>query len=281
MKKLISKVALTSGLLLVVTVLPAGAATSSTTQTQKKPDGSTNMVVTLQQNPDRVEPVDPAKPDQPATNIPGNGMDNTKPLSPLQLVFVPSSINFGKYNVDVINPITAHPIDTDDNTTKSAKTTSEMADTPNQTWNHKMVLEVSDARGTRAGWHLTVSGNGLNATTDGNPAAGKSSVSGSNANQAKTLDTIKGAKLKLDTGKITTAKNDVVADRASSIVVDDALSENESTIINAKAGTGYGLTMDEIDRNDVTLTIPANEGRNYVYSTELDWNLSNVPDTND
>ena len=68
------------------------------------------------------------------------------------------------------------------------------------------------------------------------------------------------------------------ANRAVSKEVINALNSDEATIINAIPQTGNGLTIDQIDRNNVSIDIPANEGQSYYYSTQLTWNLSNVPD---
>lgn len=273
MKKTVIGITTICTLFLLTTPLVIDAATtansgSGSSQSNQETKPSTNMVVTLQQNPETVQPVDPQKPEEPTTTIPGNGLPG-KPSGPLQLVYVPRTIDFGEHKVSSVNPIHAIPVEKDNSD-------SGIDSIQNDLWHDKFVLEVSDARGTKAGWKLTVSGNGLSATQNENSK--KSKAKSGNTTTNTVLDTIDGAKLSFGTGDISVAKHDVPANRAVSKEVINALNSDEATIINAIPQTGNGLTIDQIDRNNVSIDIPANEGQSYYYSTQLTWNLSNVPD---
>ncbi|MCW6147665.1 WxL domain-containing protein [Lactiplantibacillus plantarum] len=119
-----------------------------------------------------------------------------------------------------------------------------------------MVVEVSDVRGTNAGWKLTVTGSNLTGT-DGTAA--------------------KGATLSLPKGDVVNSgseANGAVA-TASEVALNGTV--GSSAVLNADKGGGSGVTVSRLDPKALTLNIKANTVKAQAYSANLNWTLSDLP----
>ncbi|HGL5645168.1 TPA: WxL domain-containing protein [Enterococcus faecium] len=188
---------------------------------------STAKIGLTKQDPDNpVGPIDPIDPDD---NPPSN--DPTGNTGDLRIDYI-SNIDFGTQTI-------------------SGKTETYIAEKPASLTES----QVSDLRGTGAGWHLQV-----NYDTE-KPGF---------TSEDKTLS---GAELTLPSG---TAKS-VVDNKAtppatSEVVVNDAA----QNIMTAAANTGLGTWADEMDTANVSLKVPSG---NLVgdYTATLVWTLSDAP----
>ncbi len=186
-------------------------------------------------------PVSPVNPDHP--NTPDNGGDSSnggKAGGGLSLIYVSNKLDFGSHEIDVLNP----------ETYTAAETDSDLSGL----WNKKAVAEVSDVRGTNAGWSLAVAGN---------PLTGKDG------------STIKGATLQLPKGAVTNSGSE--SNGAISVDAPNVLDGNSATVLSAAKDKGAGVTVDQIDPSNIKLTIPANTAKAQSYQTTLNWSLTDTP----
>ncbi|MFD1421831.1 WxL domain-containing protein [Lactiplantibacillus songbeiensis] len=242
MKKSLKTLLMSSALLLAVAApLAASADTSSDIGNGS---GSTDVSATFEKSTQTVNPVNP---DNPGTSDnsgdKGNGAAAGGDLS---LIYVTNKLDFGSHEIDVSNDQTYAANYTDSDTTKSADVSS--------LWNNKAVVEVSDVRGTNAGWNLTVSGTALTGT-DGT--------------------TLKGATLVLPTG--TLANTGSSSNGTQSVAVTNALDTAAAQVLTAGKDNGAGITTDQLNPSDIKLTVPANQAKAQGYTTKLTWNLSDTP----
>lgn len=276
MKKIFGKIAVSCTLLLINGSLFAQAAvignnagsSQSSASSSLNPTGKTDLTIQLEQNAEQLNPIDPKQPDQVLMPNQNGAVNGYIKDDPLQLVYVPANLAFEKQHVDVMNKIQSNPLPHSSNINDGTIV------------NDKALIQVSDARGTRKGWHLTVSGSKLEAMSSDNSTSAKASTTPTTPDVS--LDTIDGAELKLGVGDVSFKNGQNQLSHDKSVVADSEGAENvldngQNVILNAPEGKGYGFTVDQIDRKDITLTIPTNTGRNYLYSTTLNWTLVNSP----
>ncbi len=190
--------------------------------------GKTTAKIGLtKQDPDNpVGPIDPIDPDD---NPPSN--DPTGNTGDLRIDYI-SNIDFGTQTI-------------------SGKTETYIAEKPASLTES----QVSDLRGTGAGWHLQV-----NYDTE-KPGF---------TSEDKTLS---GAELTLPSGTAkSVADNKATPPATSEVVVNDAA----QNIMTAAANTGLGTWADEMDTANVSLKVPSG---NLVgdYTATLVWTLSDAP----
>ncbi|MFC6295846.1 WxL domain-containing protein [Lactiplantibacillus daoliensis] len=242
MKKIIGSLLMSSALL-GATVAPLVANADATPNTK----GTTNVTTTFTKSTQTVTPVDPDDPDTPTD--PGDGNNGAAAGGDLSLIYVPASFDFGSSEIDVLNDKSLS-LDT-----TSAATTL---------WKNNAVVEVSDVRGTNAGWSVLVKGNTL--TSD----------SGA---------TIKGASLVLPKGTVSNSGNDAQNSNANGAyatgeTVDLATTDDSVAgvqVLGAKDGNGAGVTVSKLDPAGITMNIPANTAKAETYKTTLNWTLGDTP----
>ncbi|AVK61522.1 WxL domain-containing protein [Lactobacillus sp. CBA3605] len=238
MKKIIGSLLL-SGALLVSVALPTVA------HAAESRDGSTDVTATFTAGNTDVTPVDPTDPDTPSTG--GDGNNGGTAGSGLSLIYVTNKLDFGSHAIDVLNS----------NTYAANYTNAEDATTNANTsalWGNKAVIEVSDTRGTNAGWSLQVSGSAL---------------------KSESGDTIEGGTLALPVGDVTNSGSNG-ANGAKSVAVTNALG-TATNVLTAANTMGAGVTVDQLDPSDVKLTVPANTAKAEAYSTTVNWSLTDTP----
>ncbi|MFO7196263.1 WxL domain-containing protein [Enterococcus faecium] len=188
---------------------------------------STAKIGLTKQDPDNpVGPIDPIDPDD---NPPSN--DPTGNTGDLRIDYI-SNIDFGTQTI-------------------SGKTETYIAEKPASLTES----QVSDLRGTGAGWHLQV-----NYDTE-KPGF---------TSEDKTLS---GAELTLPSGTAkSVADNKATPPATSEVVVNDAA----QNIMTAASNTGLGTWADEMDTANVSLKVPSG---NLVgdYTATLVWTLSDAP----
>jgi len=259
MKKTVSSILLASALLLGA-IAPV---TANADTTGDGFSGTTKGTVTFQKPDSTTTPVDPNNPDKP-----GNGGDDhggTNPGGDLTFLYVSPKMDFGtaKTTATVDSNNKAATVAKDG--TVSAQTlnpkTIESTVLTDQTTAPKLVTEVSDTRGTNAGWQVTV----------------KSSVLKSEAG-----DTLNGATITLGGDSANTIiKNTAgsVAKGANAVLSTGA--QTSTPIYTADNGVGAGTTAMQLDASDITLgSLPANikaSETGTAYTGQLDWTLSATP----
>lgn len=245
MKKSVSSILLASALLLgSIAPVVANAATTGT--------GTTSSEITFSKPDSVTEPVDPDKPTVPSTGDNGG----TEPSGDLTFLYVSPKMQFGikgeDGTINLNNPI---------ETTSAAKTYNPLVTTRalgTVAENTKLVTEVSDTRGTNAGWSVSVSADPM--------------MSGSNQLTGATLDL---------QGNAATINNSAFDDyKDAGITGEDATLPTDSTsktIFNAADGSGVLTTTFQIDPDNITLTnIPANVKAG-TYAGDVNWTLSDTP----
>lgn len=188
---------------------------------------STAKIGLTKQDPDNpVGPIDPIDPDD---NPPSN--DPTGNTGDLRIDYI-SNIDFGTQTI-------------------SGKTETYIAEKPASLTES----QVSDLRGTGAGWHLQV-----NYDTE-KPGF---------TSEDKTLS---GAELTLPSGTAKSVADNKATPPATSEVVVNNAAQN---IMTAAANTGLGTWADEMDTANVSLKVPSG---NLVgdYTATLVWTLSDAP----
>lgn len=266
MKKFMGELLMTSTLLL-------GAVMPVVAHADENRTGTTNTTATFKANTTVVVPVDPTDPTKPIE--PGEGNNGAQSGSGLSLIYAPGKIGFSNSDgleIDTVNQQDYFAEDGD-----GTKGTSLM-DTSDGTGTGKVGLQVSDQRGTSAGWTLSVS------ATDGTVASGNAGMS-----------TLKGATYKLPIGTATstgegtdsgaTARNGAVATGTEISVSGEASTASNGVLVGAASGivlsaansTGSGITTDLMDPSNILLRVPANAASAKTYTGTLNWTLSDTP----
>jgi len=249
MKKSLSSLVLAGALLLgAVAPVTANAATTPST-------GKTTTSVEFTKPTKPVTPVDPDNPSTPVNTAPGNtdhgGATDPALSGDLAFLYVSKGINFGSHQSvttkteAAAQSFTAESVDSQDFGTG----------TPNA----NLVTEVSDARGTNAGWNVSVTA---------------SDLTGDNGSS------ITGASLQLN-GAATDAKNKVVNS------ADDTIASNSKTLTtggsaevlySAAEGHGAGTTAMQIAPDNISLSsLPVNVKAG-TYTGTLNWTLGDTPE---
>ncbi|MGE7948832.1 WxL domain-containing protein [Lysinibacillus sp. NPDC093688] len=210
-----------------------------------------------------VNPIDPVDPEDP--NKPGQGTGG-----PLSLDFA-SSLNFGTNNKITTKDVTYYA---------NAQKIVDKADNSKSKYVPNYV-QISDNRGTNAGWKLTVKQEGQFSNDD-----------------AGTLNkTLKGAVIKFSDPKISgqTGTEEAKPTAAKDIVL---VPGDASDVMSAEKGKGAGLWVNlwgekteemtdddgkKVQKNKaITLFVPGSTQKDAVrYSTKLTWNLSDVPNNSE
>ena len=249
MKKSLSSLVL-AGALLLGAVAPVTANAAATPST-----GKTTTTVEFSKPTAPVTPVDPNNPDKPVTTDPGKG-DNGGATDPskagdLAFLYVSKGINFGTHQSVTTTTEAAG---------QSFKAESvDSQDFGTGTPNANLVTEVSDARGTNAGWEVSVTA---------------SDLTGDNGSS------ITGASLQLN-GDTTNAANKVVN------TADDTITSNNKTLTtggsaemlySAAEGHGAGTTAMQIAPGNISLSsLPVNVKAG-TYTGTLNWTLGDTPE---
>ena len=243
MKKTVSSLLLASALLLgtaapvvanAATAATAGTGTTSNSITFKKPDTSTT-------------PVDP---DKPGTEVPTDPGDNggTEPSGDLTFLYVSPSMNFGEQSISTDKTNYDTPTVTSRDFTTSDKSAV----------NKNLVTEVSDTRGTNAGWTVSITADPM--------------VSGSN--------TLTGATLQIDGSSATINNSAVAKDEGVTGADTGALAtdgKTPATIYSAEVGSGLLATTFQVDPANIKLAnVPANVKAG-TYTGDINWTLSDTP----
>ncbi|MFC6201453.1 WxL domain-containing protein [Lactiplantibacillus nangangensis] len=235
MKKVIGSL-LMSGVLLGTVVAPMIANADTTTENRS---GETAVSANFTASTSTVTPVDPTDPNKPSTD--GDGNNGATAGGGLSLIYAPKSLDFGSHEIDVLND-QHYAVDTASASTKL--------------WDSNAVLEVSDVRGTNAGWRLTATGDVL---TDGtNPA--------------------KGATISLPTGNVTSSGTTANGAKAATT---PTINLNGSTtgveVLSAAKDSGAGVTVDQMAPAEINLNIAANTVKAGTYSSKINWTLADLP----
>lgn len=118
-----------------------------------------------------------------------------------------------------------------------------------------VAVEVGDVRGTNAGWTLSVSSEQL-----------------ANADKSETL---KGAAISLGAGVVSLGNSSTANPALSSAITDTTTS---GVVLGAKADAGAGVTVDNIKKENVKLTVPVGSAKaDIAYASTLTWTLSDTP----
>ncbi len=201
-----------------------------------------NAIVEFEPSTEKTDPTDPNNPDGkpvgPTEPDPNPGTDG-----PLSIDFA-SSLDFGKQKITSLDKIY----------TAKAQAFTERADGPNY-------VQVTDNRGTEAGWTLKVKQEAQFKTTD-----------------EKVLT---GAKITFKNGVVNTVSE---SPKPSIFANEVALTPGEeATMMAAKDGEGAGTHVlafgdDSTAATSIELSVPGNTTK-YAkkYDTQLTWTLSDVP----
>ncbi|ETY72518.1 WxL domain-containing protein [Lactiplantibacillus fabifermentans] len=241
---------LMAGALLLGATLPVVAQAATVTSTK----GSTDSQVEFTAPSNVTKPVDPTDPGTTVTDPDSGDNGGATVDGALTFLYVSPAINFGSHQTvttgtqSIQNDSTGTPV-----TVTSQKFGSTAANT-------NLVTEISDTRGTNAGWNVQVSSSALTLT------------GGS--------DTLKGAYVNLSAAD--TSKN-TIANSASTTGIsgtDTQLSTdtaNAATIYTASTDNGAGSTAFQLSPDNISMTsIPANV-KSGTYTGELTWTLNDTP----
>lgn len=192
-----------------------------------------DVTVTFTAGTDPTPPVDPDDPSQPLTPAePGTGE-----AGPLSIDYV-TNITFGTQEISG----------------------SQMVYEANEL---KPFLQVTDKRGTGAGWHVTAS---ASAFSDGTDSTLPGSTLNFNAGEALSANA---------TAAAPTAEDEVALTTDSDVVL----------VISAAVDTGLGTWVDRwyptdsgaTSNNNVTLTVPAGSATLGTHTATITWTLTDAP----
>jgi len=236
----------TMGGLLMTSTLLLGSLVPLVANAAENQSGTTNATATFTAN--TTTPVTPVDPTDPTTSItPGDGDNGAAAGTGLSLIYAPSTLDFGSHEIDVTSANKYAASFTGSKTVLMGTT-------------GKVGLQVSDARGTNAGWTLTVN------ATDG--------TSGN-------LSTLKGATVTLPAGTALSTGNEAgtTADNGATVQGVSALSVGGATetIMSAADTKGAGITSDLMDSAAITLNVAAATASAKTYTGQLNWSLASAP----
>lgn len=244
MNKRVSSLML-AGALVLGSVLPVTANAAALTTTS----GETKSSVTFEAPENVTKPVDP---DNPGTSVtdPNDGGGATVD-GPLSFLYVSPALDFGSQKALSTGPQTIN---------NQSTTQIQVKDqTFGGTANPNLVTEVTDTRGTNAGWTVQVSSSPLKL------AAG---------------DVLKGATINL--GATDTAKNKISnsGDATGISGSDVALGTeagNAATIYSATKDAGAGQTAFQLSTDNISMTGIAANAKAGTYTGALTWTLNDTP----
>ena len=223
------------------------------TMVARAADGGTynsNAAITFEASTDITLPVDPENPGNPVSPVDPNG-DLTTPgtAGPLSIDFA-SSFNFGR-----------QVISTQDQTYYAVAQTVTLADGVT-TAERPNYVQVTDNRGTEAGWTLAVKQNGYFIST------------------ADSTHDLAGAIITINNINVTTASASAVPSTVASSIL---LNTSNKTVMTATDGEGAGTYIAKYGNNStaassVELSVPGSITKYAeTYRTTLTWTLSDVP----
>lgn len=229
------------GLLTIVAITGASLSIPQAAFAEVSSSESSNNTVNFKSGEGEVtKPVDPKDPTNPVVPEPIDPLDPTNPgtgnQGPLSIDYV-SNIKFGEQKI-------------------SGK------DMVYSALNKDPFIQVTDTRGTGAGWHLTAAASEFQ-----------------NADKTKTL---RGAELSFKNGEVKAASESSVSNVP---VASDVVFSNTSpkTVFNAQTGEGRGTWLNvwsaSGDKNEnVQLKVPAGAAdANTEYSATISWELADAP----
>ncbi|MFC4652305.1 WxL domain-containing protein [Lactococcus nasutitermitis] len=236
---------------------PAG--TYGSTGTVKFQSSDTTTPPVNPENPDPSNPVLPSNPDgtdpQPGTN------------GPLSIDFA-SSLTFGTQDIS-----------SSDKTYYAAAQGLKNAD--NSLSYVPDYVQVSDNRGTFAGWSLYVNWDG------------QFRRQGADASSTKAGDVLTGAELTFNSGAANNLATSITPTAVSSYTLGETTGANEQLVMNATQGRGMGTSVVEYgassdydgtytstgSKSPITLSVPGSTVKAAdTYTTNLTWTLSSTPD---
>ncbi|BDZ31577.1 WxL domain-containing protein [Lactiplantibacillus sp. WILCCON 0030] len=252
MNKKVSSLVL-AGALVLGSVLPVAASAATVTST----NGKTTSEVTFDAPDNVTKPVDPTNPGTTVKEPDGsdNGGATVDPTGPLSFLYVSKDINFGSQKA-----VTTGTQSFKNTTETPIKVTSQGFGSG--TANTNLVTEVSDTRGTNAGWNVQVSSSAL--TLDG------------------ATDVLKGATINF--GADDTTKNTVtnsgdaaatgVAGQSVALATGDATG---ATIYSAAKDAGAGSTAFQLSPDNISITGIEANAKAGTYEGSLTWTLNDTP----
>ncbi len=208
---------------------------------------NSNAAITFESSTEVTLPVDPENPENPVTPV---GPTNPGTPGPLSIDFA-SSFNFGNQKIstqDKTYYAMAQKVTLADGVT--------IAERPNY-------IQVTDNRGTEAGWTLSVKQNDIFEST---------------ANSAHTLP---GATIKINTINVNTSSASPVPGTVASSII---LNTSEKTVMAAAEGEGAGTYIAKFGEmsnaaRSVELFVPGSITKYAeTYRTTITWSLSDTPD---
>lgn len=259
MKKVVGSLLMTSTILLGALTPIVGHAADGENRS-----GTTNATATFTANTTNpVDPVDPTDPTKPLDPKPGDGDNGANSGAGLSLIYAPGKLDFGSHEIDVINNQSYKALTGSDGSTVTMGSTS------------KVGLQVSDQRGTNAGWTLSVAAAD---GTDGN------------------LSTLKGATVSLPAGTVISSGSEAsngstggngavgqaveldLGSQASTSAGASFTGTTSGNVMTATDKSGAGITSDLLDPAAVKLNVVANTAAATTYKGVLNWTLTSSAD---
>jgi len=258
MKKTVSSILLASALLLGA-IAPV---TANAAETSNGGSGATDSTVHFTKPDDNKVPVDPDNPGTPVKPDNPGGNGGATVTGPLTFLYVSDSIDFGSATTPLKSQ-TSGKTQSISNKSENADGSTNVVTVTNKAFadNSNLISEVSDTRGTNAGWTVQVNSSPLTDKTDPDAEV-----------------PLNGATLDLN-GVGADVKNSAVADGSTIDKADTgalATDGTPGTIYSAKKGNGAGVTTMQLDPSKVTLSVPTNVATG-TYTGKLNWTLSDTP----
>lgn len=257
MKKMVGSLLMTSALLLGA-MAPIAASAADTPAEGENRDGSTTATASFTAPTTPTTPVDPTDPNKPVEPKPGGDNNGANPDggSGLSLIWAPANLNFGSHTLSVTSD---EQYDATEGNDAGATATSLMPKADG-TASAFTGTQVSDTRGTNAGWKLNVSSSALKLED-------KSA-------------TIEGASITLPAGTLRSSGDAGVNTTANAdngaVGLGGQIQTNGTavTVLSAAEGKGAGITVQQMNPADVFLNVNANTVQSGTYTGTLNWTLT-------
>ena len=226
--------------------------------------GTTSTTATFTANTTKpVDPVDPTDPTKPLDPKPGDGDNGANAGAGLSLIYAPGKLDFGSHEIDVVNNQSYSALAGTAGSTVTMGTTG------------KVGLQVSDQRGTNAGWTLSVA-----------------AADGADGN----LSTLKGATITLPAGTVISSGSEAsngstggngtvgqavaldLGSQASTSAGASFVGTTSGNVMTAADKSGAGITSDLLDPAAVKLNVVANTAAATTYKGVLNWTLTSSAD---
>lgn len=234
---------------LAATVLLTGFAFGASTVLAEEDGASMKSVGTISYVTDdsTVNPIDPMDPDPEKPITPTDPDDHERPTAgPLSIDYV-SNLRFGEQKTTGTDMIYHAQLD-------------EIIDSEGENIKRPNFVQVTDKRGSNAGWHLTV-------TQDGQFKSGANELAG--------------AVLTLDNATLSTPNGGIEPTASQAIALTPG---SASDVLDAKEDQGTGTWLnrfgadEEEGKSSVTLSVPGKTKKvQGEYKTSLTWTLTDTP----